>query len=129
MNQRSWTGAVNTSWSNSANWSTFVVPGPNDDVIIDINSANQPILDTTATINSLVIAGSGVYGSTLTMQNPLTANSFITVGQKGVITHTANATTELYKANITASSMTITGMIYTTAMDIPLTTGRVGPLI
>jgi len=33
------------------------------------------------------------------------------IGQKGVIKHTSNTTTELYKANITASSMTITGMI------------------
>src|SRR4029077_11611535 len=57
----------------------------------------------------------GVYGSTLTMQNPLTVSSNVTVGQLGVITQTGGSTTtELYKSSITANVMTISGMIYVT---------------
>src|SRR4029077_18783452 len=70
---KAWTGAVSTSWANRANWTPIGVPGAADDVIIHPNPPNQPILDTTDTIKSMTIAGSGVYGSTLTMQNPLTA--------------------------------------------------------
>src|SRR5205807_381075 len=44
----SWKGSASTSWSNASNWSVGV-PSTTDDVIIDTNSANQPILDTTAT--------------------------------------------------------------------------------
>lgn len=77
----------------------------------------------TATINSLSIAPSGVYGSTLTMQNPLTVISTVTVGAKGVITHSANSVSEVYKSSITANSMTIAGLINVTGNGYTSTTG------
>src|SRR6185295_4236263 len=90
-----WTGATSTSWIVASNWNRTAVPGATDDVIIDTNSTNQPLLNTAATINSLQIAPSGAYNVTLTMQSPLTVSSAVVVGANGTITHSANTNSEL----------------------------------
>ena len=118
INMYSWTGVSNTTWTVGTNWSPTGPPGTNDVVIIDTNSANQPIISTPTAIYFLYIATSGVYGSTLTINYPLTVSSGVIVGSKGVITSSANSTTalgELYKSTITANFMTINGKIDMTA--------------
>lgn len=54
-----WTGALNTKWSNAANWTVsgtgvHMVPGATDDVEIT-NVTNQPSVDISPIINSLLI--------------------------------------------------------------------------
>ena len=112
-----WTGVTNTTWTVGTNWTPTGPPTSSDAVIIDTNSANQPIISTPIAIYSLYIATSGVYGSTLTVNYPLTVSSGVIVGTKGVITSSANSTTalgELYKSSVTANFMTINGMINVT---------------
>ena len=101
---------TNTTWTVGTNWSPTGPPTPNDVVIIDTNSANQPIISSATSIYYLYIATSGVYSSTLTVNYPLTVSSGVIVGANGVITSSANSTTalgELYKSSVTANFMLI----------------------
>ena len=54
----SWTGATNTNWGTSTNWSSNAVPGPSDDVTIPVVS-NLPIINedpaTPATCHNITI--------------------------------------------------------------------------
>ena len=62
MAVNTWTGATNTDFGTAGNWNTTGVtdrvPTNADDVII-ANVSNDPVLDTTYTINSLVIQSGG----------------------------------------------------------------------
>ena len=115
-----WNGSADTSWLNAANWTVPAgpahpaPPGPEDIAVIDTNAANQPVLNSSVSIYGLYIATTGVYGSTLTVNSPLTVSSMVVVGAKGVITHTANTTAEVYKTTITAGAMQIDGLINVT---------------
>ena len=80
-----WTGMTSTVWTVNTNWNPNGVPGPLDTVVIDTNSANQPVLNTTATVYAVYIATSGVYRSTFTISEPLTVSSGVIVGTKGVM--------------------------------------------
>ena len=55
----SWTGAANTSWSNSSNWSTGAVPSSNDAVVIDGTFANEPTISSTDAVAQSVTVASG----------------------------------------------------------------------
>jgi len=93
-----WSGTTSTAWATGTNWSCGSAPQSGDDVVINIASANQPILDLTGgiTINSLSIGSSAV--STLTLSNglvdinvnKLTITNNLTIGGSGTITHTIN---------------------------------------
>jgi hypothetical protein len=108
-----WTGATNSTWTLAGNWSPSGPPGTNDIAIVDTNSVNQPIISTNDVISiySLYIATTGVYGSTLTVNGTINCSSFVWVNSRGVITHSTNTTTELYKSTITAAEMQIDGVI------------------
>src|SRR5262249_28658839 len=69
------------------------VPGSLDYVIIDTNSLNQPILNTTTTIYGLFISTSNVYRSTLTVTYPLTVTGDANLGPKAVF---ISSTTQLF---------------------------------
>ena len=43
---KTWTGASNTNWNSTANWSGGVVPTNADDVLIPAGPTNQPVLST-----------------------------------------------------------------------------------
>jgi hypothetical protein len=68
-NDRTWTGASNTVWGNSGNW-TGGLPGVSSNVFIPITT-NDPVLPASATINSINILAGGVLdggtGATLTI--------------------------------------------------------------
>lgn len=51
--QSTWTGNINTSWENVANWGCAVVPDENTDVILNSASSFYPILSSNASIRSL----------------------------------------------------------------------------
>ena len=122
-----WTGVTNTTWTVSTNWSPAGPPDVAGIVVIDTNAANQPILYSSTTVYSLYIATSGVYGSTMTMQAALIVSSGVTVGSKGVITHTANSSSQLYISSITANYMTINGLINAAAKGYAANNGPGAP--
>lgn len=69
--QTTWTGAINSDWSNAANWSSGV-PDATDDVVIP-DMANDPVVNTTAAAQSVHIQ----LGALLTVSttNSLTLNN------------------------------------------------------
>ncbi|MBC7746879.1 IPT/TIG domain-containing protein, partial [Pedobacter sp.] len=99
-----WVGTTSTDWNTPANWSTGIVPVATDDVIIN-SGTNQPTLNLTAgtvTINSLVL-GNSTATMTLTVANGApTTNELhtladLTVAAKGIVTHSANTTTQTHR--------------------------------
>ena len=112
-----WIGGSTGNFETPANWSGGVVPRQEDDVILDgavTVTINEPI-----TIKSLEIGGLG-NSSKLVVKNSLTVAGDITINNSGtivadksievggsvfvcsggLITHNANADTELYKVEI-----------------------------
>ncbi|MFN5919940.1 MAG: hypothetical protein ACK45I_01430, partial [Bacteroidota bacterium] len=82
----SWTGAANTDWATSTNWSDGTVPVATDNVFIPSSAVNQPTIGSTAVCGILEIAS----GATLTISgsNTLTLTDLTNAG-----TLTANAST------------------------------------
>ncbi|NNT72034.1 T9SS sorting signal type C domain-containing protein [Flavobacterium sp. IMCC34852] len=64
-NNNTWTGTVNTSWTNAANWSCGIVPASVSDVTIS-TSSNYPEISSNVSINTLTLNS----GTTLKI-NPL----------------------------------------------------------
>ena len=64
-NYISWIGVANTSWNNTLNWSTGVIPTSSDIVVIDGTFNNEPSIasSTNATAKSVTVAA----GNTLTI--------------------------------------------------------------
>lgn len=90
----SWTGTSSSSWSDPANWSGGVVPGPGDDVTIPWlpGSASQPVIDVDASIASLSMASN---------PNTLTVASGINVTISGNATVGNSATFDANGGNVT----------------------------
>ena len=91
---RTWTGAVNTSWSNAGNWSPAGVPIATDSVVIPFVT-NLPTITITPTIKALTLAPSAVltFGcATLTINGSLDATGGI-VGCGGIVLTSATAAT------------------------------------
>jgi|GEM_PF-3207306 len=63
LNAQTWTGALNSSWNNAANWSPATVPGPVSQVVINLSAIpHQPIL-----AGNVHIAGLDLYAGQLDM--------------------------------------------------------------
>lgn len=101
-----WNGSASTSWATSANWTSCnsTTPQSTDDVVINGSYTNAPTLDLSGgaiTIHSLSLGSSA--SSTLTVSNgdtstkKLSVTTNVTIGGSGVLTHTANGTTETHK--------------------------------
>ncbi|MBS1531294.1 MAG: T9SS type A sorting domain-containing protein [Bacteroidetes bacterium] len=88
-NVYSWTGASDTNWANSGNWTATRSPSTypqtsNDDVAIGVStysSGNQPVLNASLPISSLTLGSNGSTGVTLTINsgNTLTISSDLAV--------------------------------------------------
>ena len=67
-----WTGGLNTTWSNTANWSCGVVPGVTSDVWINGGLANYPMINSNVFIKSITVKPGAIVtvatGNTLTTQ-------------------------------------------------------------
>ncbi len=69
--QTTWTGAINSDWSDAANWSSGV-PDATDDVVIP-DMANDPVVNTTAVAQSVHIQAGALL--TVSTTNSLTLNN------------------------------------------------------
>ncbi|RLE63324.1 MAG: hypothetical protein DRJ47_09565 [Thermoprotei archaeon] len=98
-----WDGSESTDWFTAANWVGDAVPTSTDDVVIDGNYTNAPILDLASgsvTINSLSLGSSNT--SVLTISNGSDTNKLIvttnfTIGGYGTLNHSANSTTQTHR--------------------------------
>ncbi len=109
-----WTNASGGNWSNSGNRDTGTVPGPADDVFIELSGTFTVTLDIDADINSLSIGGAGgaqtmvAVGRNLSLAAAGLINTIgilqfttSTIGGTGVLTnnvtqaHTISATFEI----------------------------------
>ena len=71
-NTLEWTGAINSDWLNTGNWSCNEVPGPFTKVVINNGKPNYPLVATNVTIWSLKVSNGAVFnvatGVTVTTQ-------------------------------------------------------------
>ena len=92
----SWTGATNTTWSNSTNWSPSVgaPPGGTDTALFDGTFSNQPNVTTTTAIGTLWMTDS--VGQNVTLSSNVAAIFNITGGGipgTGILIDNTNAFT------------------------------------
>jgi filamentous hemagglutinin family protein len=72
-----WTGNVSTDWNTAGNWDLGLVPSDIDDVVIPV-TANQPVLASSVTLNSLILNGTLNAGSlALTVTRNITGSGTI----------------------------------------------------
>lgn len=84
---RTWTGAVSTDWTNSANWSGNSVPGSNDKAIIPtVSNGNYPIITTSVTLKDLQISDWSNGKLTLGTNGSLTVKDDIDLNNNGTLT-------------------------------------------
>ncbi len=110
MGWQKWTGSSSVNFTNAANWSPAVVPGPTSDIFIDGTFVNAPRLTNTLSVANLTIGG---YSNvSLTVDSPLTVLGDLVVMPKGTITHSANSTTNIYAVNVLVNgNLTVDGEI------------------
>lgn len=82
----SWTGAQDTSWTNSYNWSSCGVPTSTSDVTIN-SGTFQPAIASNVTINSLTISS----GANLTLTSGYNLNLSNAINNAGTLTIKNNA--------------------------------------
>ncbi|MBC6698468.1 DUF4394 domain-containing protein [Hymenobacter puniceus] len=99
LNGITWTGAIDSNWTNPGNWSPMQVPTATDDVTIP-NVANDPVVGTAQQVNSLLLGN----GATLTTADgsQLTLNGNFTNGGGTVL---GNGTGEFRFAGSTAQTI------------------------
>ncbi|MFN5920727.1 MAG: hypothetical protein ACK45I_05440, partial [Bacteroidota bacterium] len=115
-----WTGATNTDWATSTNWSDGTVPISTDNVYIPSSVVNQPTIGSAAVCGileiasgaTLTISGSNTLTLTdLTNAGTLTANaSTLSVG--GVFTNTGTFTAGTGTVNYSGAAQTVTVVTY-----------------
>jgi len=90
-----WVGGHGAAWETAANWSTGIVPGLSDDVVINTAASNSITISSAVSINSLTLGGAA--GGTQTL----------TVG--GVGTLSVAADSSIAAGGILITSKTISG--------------------
>jgi hypothetical protein len=113
-----WIGTSGTNFHTAANWSPAVVPDAATRVVVNVTN----VLAATGTVTVLDLTVGGGTGSasalfhapltvretisvlsngTLTLNRPCEVSNNVVIQQGGVLTHSANASTEIYKLNMT----------------------------
>lgn len=94
----SWTGASDTAWENTGNWSLGTLPATTADVVINAGVTNFPVISTAVTVNSLTItsnANVSMTGGSLTLTSlECTGNSKFTATGGTVIFNNASSSWE-----------------------------------
>jgi hypothetical protein len=94
--QNKWAGTISSSWNVAGNWSANFVPTSTDDVVIDTNGANAPILNVDFTLgstNNFKISNTGTL--TIAPGKALTITGNADFGDKSVV----------FKSDITGSGV------------------------
>ncbi len=127
-----WVGGATGTWETGSNWSSSAVPTSSDDVTISSTTGHIAVTlssGQTANFSSLTIGGDSTYIATTTFignvgtAGSLTINSkgnivqqnttqqvftgTVTVASGGVLTHTANTTSQLYELDISAVTIDV----------------------
>ena len=107
----SWVSATSGSWDVASNWSTDAVPGPTDDVIIDVAGASPTvtIASNVESVNSitaddlLVVSGGGLtVDATSTMSGGLTMTGGSLTASGSSVALTVTGTTTVSSASLYA---------------------------
>jgi len=114
MAQISWIGTTDGNWNTASNWSTATVPGANDDVIINVTSANPTITipkGVNVTVKSItseeklvVDGGLTVTTGVSTLNGELVVNAGKYLQATGTANLTANGATTVNGANLYAKN-------------------------
>ncbi|PYS67284.1 MAG: hypothetical protein DMF69_23500, partial [Acidobacteria bacterium] len=104
---RTWTGLINSDWTNSQNWEGLSVPTSADTALIPGGLTNYPTIATRVTVNTLVVNSVGS-GASVTV-SPL---GFLTVGDVDV--H-ANGTLINGGAILSNGELTVEGVVTLTS--------------
>ena len=80
-----WINPAGGNWSNPTNWSTGVVPGTNNSVLISDGNMYTVVLDVNATVNTLTLGGSTGTQILSDSTNNLTVSSAANVNAGGVL--------------------------------------------
>lgn len=97
-NTITWTGTIDTSWTNPDNWSTNTIPTITSEVIIPANANMFPIIDSPTTVGAVIIES----GASLITNSELTAT----------VTYNRNlATNNWYLVSSPLKNETITNLL------------------
>ncbi len=97
-----WVGGLNTDFGNKTNWSPQVAPGAGSRIVIDGFYTNAPRILSSVTVTQLWVGGYTT--ATLTVDAPLTVAGDAAVLAGGVLTHSANTTSEVYRLMLAVSN-------------------------
>lgn len=95
-----WTGATSTDFMNADNWDPSVAPDADSMLLIDGYFTRQPRLLSSATVTVSRLKIGGHQTVVMTNDGALTVSADLTILPNGVITHTANTTSAVYRVNI-----------------------------
>ncbi len=95
-----WNGAVSDDFATDGNWTSAQAPGDADRVLIDGGYTYAPRLSGATTVDRLVV-GIGGEASALTLDAALVVDADVMVGPAGMLTHSANASTDQYRLDLT----------------------------
>ncbi|MFN6377817.1 MAG: HYR domain-containing protein, partial [Flavobacteriales bacterium] len=113
-----WNGSTSTVWSVASNWTPAGVPTVVDNVILNINAGNLPVMDGNNAIANLTLSNAttlNLGGFTLTAEGnvSITGNSQLNNGALNVASSTTNTTT-ITQSTIGASLTIFTGRLLLT---------------
>ncbi|MFT5207338.1 MAG: filamentous hemagglutinin family protein [Candidatus Omnitrophota bacterium] len=117
-----WDGSSSTDWNTAANWDLNAVPGTSDDIVI-ANVANDPILDSTRTVNTLTVNSSGILdldGNGLTITGILSNSGIVILqGDETVSVGTMDTDSGLikYDGAVTAASLSFGSNYFSLEFD------------
>jgi fibronectin-binding autotransporter adhesin len=99
----SWVNSAGGSWSQGSNWSTGMLPGQTDDVVITLTGNYTVTLDVDATVASLTLGATSKTQTLSLPTNTLTLKGGSTVGSHGVL--------ELSGGTLVAAGLTVNGAV------------------
>ncbi|MFO0359640.1 MAG: hypothetical protein ACK50N_04010, partial [Flavobacteriales bacterium] len=109
-----WNGSISTTWSVATNWTPAGVPTVSDNVIVNINTGNLPVMD----------ANNAVANLTLSNATTLNLGGFTLIAE-GTVTITGNSQLNNGTFNVAANTTSVTTITQSTIGAVAnITSGR-----